>query len=151
MSNRGTVWFRFFSIILLLYIPQILPLKLKRGKTSFQLRDLGYTSVKHTHGAQTPPLALCHMWCHTGTAGVHLLSLLQNVQLTQKVEIQQATSPQGSSSKEVVLVLVVAVLFTVSTCSSCFQYYFLIYFNSDKLLLRRRWPHDMFRVCESLM
>jgi len=63
MSNRGTVWLPFFSIILLLYIPQILPLKLKRGKTSFQLRDLGYTSVKHTlYGTQPSPFMLCHTW-----------------------------------------------------------------------------------------
>ena len=48
MCSRDAVWLHIFSINLLLYIPQILPLKLKRGQTSFQLRDLGYTSTKCT-------------------------------------------------------------------------------------------------------
>src|SRR5882724_10706652 len=46
MCSRDAVWLHICSIILLLYIPQILLTKLKRGKTSFQLCDFGYTSAK---------------------------------------------------------------------------------------------------------
>ena len=53
-------------------------------------------------------------WIHNLPDGDDHSHLPLPTQLTQKVKIQQAPCTQCSSSKEEVLVLVVAVLFTVS-------------------------------------
>jgi len=73
------------------------------------------------------------------------------VQLTQKVEIQQAPAHNASSSKEEVLVLVVAVLFTVSLVVPASNILLSDLFNSDKAAAGWQLPHDMFHVCEWLM
>src|SRR5882724_6908843 len=58
-SNRGTVWLGFLTIISLLYILKILHLKLKRGKTSFQLKY--QCQIFHQQCSNTTPHLVSQM------------------------------------------------------------------------------------------